>query len=1209
MADSNGSHIAKLIEHLTLLGDSDDAPSRAEMLMREQMRSVEDPRAFVQEVTQQLKTAAIHPINRLSALWCVATFCRTRAQASEDLADIDLAINVRQVLLSSITRDDPSWSDEMVNLGNDQLVKFSMSGRKEDLQSSIDLFRDALGATETPLGRSKCLRRLGDALIAKFEKYGLLADLDLSIEKLQASLELLPKDFRYRDARLQALGHAWQLRYNATSVREDLEQSKRAYQGAIEETEQSDLDRAQTLAALGDVLYHMFTDRAQERSTPGSVDARHQDDSKEADALHKAIEVLQKSLDMTTPGFPARRSRVSLLGYACKGRYELNGSETDLENAIKAFEEALRLAPKGFHDLHVYHELLGHLYAESHRKSGTFNQLQLAIDHYNNFLESTQDDHASRALDLFTIGDLYFTRFQSTGDLKDLDMLIMLSERGLGLSGANEAVRRSLFSSLANGYVLRHKHVGASADIDAAIRASLEGLKISSESDGIEILLFMSLGMAYDLRYGHTRLVGDLDLGIQNLQEAHELVTKATTKDISMANAALSNLANAYRTRFSMTEQVSDIDRAIELLQDATETETTLYRPELHKNLSDSLLLRYSSTQNPSDLERALVTVDEALKRTPQNHPFRPRLVASLAAELRRDQLSSPGALNENTSEELLQEVLNHPTSSPSLKLRIGHQLMRQYVSERSLRLAYKTAVEVVSSIPLLVPQSLESSDKQRLIINAVGMASDAAAISLLTGNSPYEAIRLLELGRGVIQTSLNIVRADVSELQAEHPHLAQSFTELQDKLDAPISLKKPSGTMSLETWTRQASARYNASRDLDGLLFKIRQLPTFERFLLGPSEGEILAAAHSGPIVIVNASEFRCDALIVLSDGIRPLWLPRLLPRDIEMHARDLDAHRISIVLLEWLWKVIAKPVLAVLGYEQTPPGDTWPRICWIPTGLLTKFPIHAAGLYRQDDVNNTNTSLLDRAISNYSSSIRTLVEGRQTRKRPDQSSKPKVAAFIGAQHGLLLPYVGLEKRMVTGIYEKMNLQVLQPAPHRLDVLSVLNQCDIFHFAGHGKADSYDPSRSALQLSDEPLTVDSLYKINHRHRKPFLAYLSACGTGQNNNTELIDEGVHLIAACQLAGFQNVIGTLWQVDDQSSVDVAVDTYDWMRKHDMNQERLSEGLHHACRSLRARWVQESSAFRGPCTRDVFEYQDGSPTPVAPLHWVPYVLYGY
>jgi len=67
------------------------------------------------------------------------------------------------------------------------------------------------------------------------------------------------------------------------------------------------------------------------------------------------------------------------------------------------------------------------------------------------------------------------------------------------------------------------------------------------------------------------------------------------------------------------------------------------------------------------------------------------------------------------------------------------------------------------------------------LLIEVSGLGSEAAAIALMAEKSTYEAIRLLELGRGVIIGSLNDIRADISDLQDKYPRLAEEFIKLQD--------------------------------------------------------------------------------------------------------------------------------------------------------------------------------------------------------------------------------------------------------------------------------------------------------------------------------------------------------------------------------------------------------------------------------------------
>ena len=67
------------------------------------------------------------------------------------------------------------------------------------------------------------------------------------------------------------------------------------------------------------------------------------------------------------------------------------------------------------------------------------------------------------------------------------------------------------------------------------------------------------------------------------------------------------------------------------------------------------------------------------------------------------------------------------------------------------------------------------------------------------------------------------------------------------------------------------------------------------------------------------------------------------------------------------------------------------------------------------------------------------------------------------------------------------------------------------------------------LRLEDwkeDPLRVADLQTMNLRQHSPFLAYLSACGTGEMKENRLVDESIHLISAYQLAGFSHVIGTL-----------------------------------------------------------------------------------
>lgn len=66
------------------------------------------------------------------------------------------------------------------------------------------------------------------------------------------------------------------------------------------------------------------------------------------------------------------------------------------------------------------------------------------------------------------------------------------------------------------------------------------------------------------------------------------------------------------------------------------------------------------------------------------------------------------------------------------------------------------------------------------------------------------------------------------------------------------------------------------------------------------------------------------------------------------------------------------------------------------------------------------------------------------------------------------------------------------------------------------------------------------------------------------------DEIIHLIDACQPAGFRHVVGTLWEVNDESCVDVARITYEIMRDTGLTDESVNHGLHAASLYLRDTW---------------------------------------
>ena len=129
---------------------------------------------------------------------------------------------------------------------------------------------------------------------------------------------------------------------------------------------------------------------------------------------------------------------------------------------------------------------------------------------------------------------------------------------------------------------------------------------------------------------------------------------------------------------------------------------------------------------------------------------------------------------------------------------------------------------------------------------------------------------------------------------------------------------------------------------------------------------------------------------------------------------------------------------------------------------------------------------------------------------------------------------------------------------PSAKRVLQALPEYGIAHFACHGVSE-LDPAYSHLLLkrstSHEALTTEAVDELSVKDiaalKLPVarLAYLSACSTAQSTSPLLADEVTHIVSAFHIAGFVNVIGTLWPSQDVACQKMGVDFYSTLSRTD------------------------------------------------------------
>ena len=361
--------------------------------------------------------------------------------------------------------------------------------------------------------------------------------------------------------------------------------------------------------------------------------------------------------------------------------------------------------------------------------------------------------------------------------------------------------------------------------------------------------------------------------------------------------------------------------------------------------------------------------------------------------------------------------------------------------------------------------------------------------------------------------------------------------------------------------------------------------------------------------------SRFRSDVFLIRHESISVLELPLLKHSDLQTYfqlflealpmATKVRLHHQANgkmkKVLEWLWDVAVGPVFEELGFTAMPPeGSAWPRVWWIGSGLLNLLPLHAAGY---DDTSDSTKNALDRVISSYATTIKSLAYARENAPETSalQVQNAVLVSMPETPEQTSLPFAKAEVEILQTLLPSQCPSItvrVVPNPTRDNVLSAVKNAQILHLSCHGFG-ATDPSQSMLLLNDwktSPLIVSDL--TSAKIQLPQFAYLSACHTSSSRDLNLLDESIHLSSGVQLAGYPSVIGSLWQVNDKYSAELVRDVYTRILggRYHFDIRQSAEALHHAVRALRMK--TRTTAVPG-LARTV---------PSDPLSWAPYIHLG-
>jgi hypothetical protein len=641
------------------------------------------------------------------------------------------------------------------------------------------------------------------------------------------------------------------------------------------------------------------------------------------------------------------------------------------------------------------------------------------------------------------------------------------------------------------------------------------------------------------------------------------------------------------------------------------------YRALCLSNLGNVLQTRFGHTSDLADLDRAVEVGKQAVAAIPADHPYRAGRLSNLGNALRIRFERTRVLADLDWAMEVSRGAALMGTAPASVRT----QAARSWGAWAATRQDWGQAVEgyatAVNLLGLVAPRSVSRGDQEHQLSELTGLGSDAAACCLQAGQVE-RAVELWEQGRGVLFSQALDTRTDLTRLTEQHPKLAERFTRLRDELDSAPDLDGVAGLAGTGNTIRAGGGdsavrgdidrRRDLAKQFDQTITEIRSRSGFDRFLLPPPVSELLPAAAHGPVVLVNVSDIRSDALILTATGVEVVPLPGLSPpavRDqVEAFMTTLEnAQNLGVdpqvraraeaqlgQRLGWLWTTITGPVLDRLGITGRPrPGQRWPRVWWCPSGLLAFLPLHAAGRHDTRFDPDPDT-VIDRVISSYTPTIRALGHARRPRTAgarvasaptgvspaPGGAGRVVVVAMPHTPAAGDLPGAAAEAELLRSLLPGQVKMLDGPQATHNSVTAVLPRFPWAHFACHGSSDPANPSASHLLLNDyqrRPLTVVDVTRL--RLDRAELAFLSACSTARTG-TQLADEAIHLAAAFQLAGYRHVIATLWPIGDRPAVRIATDIYPTLVAND-TADTAAEALHAATRRLRAIQLDRPSTW--------------------------------
>ncbi|KAF9062589.1 CHAT domain-containing protein [Rhodocollybia butyracea] len=1137
-----------------------------------------------------------HP-NRSDSLNGFANALSQRFGQTGDPETLEESIQCYREALELRPAPHPKRSSSLINLGWTLNIRFNHMGDFKDLEESVHWNREALELCPAPHPNwSMLLNNLAVALSTRFEQQGKFENLEESIQCHREALWLRPSP------------HPTDLIHSQTADFENLEESIQYDREALELRPAPHPDRPDSLNNLAAALFTQFNRKG------------------DLENLEESIQCHREALELVPAPHPSRAVSLNNLAAALSTRFDQKGDFENLEESIQCHKEALELRPAP----HPYRpDVLSNLaiaLSTRFEEKGGYEDLKESIQCHREALELVPAPYLYWSALLNNLANALFREFELKGDLMKLEESIQWHRQALKLRPAAHPYQHDSLNNLAAALCTRFEQKGDFENLEESIQYQREALQLRPAPHPRQSESLNSLGKTLHIQFEQKGDFENLEESIQCLKEALELRLAPHPNRPD----SLNNLAISLFRQFAQKGDFEILEESIQCHREALEL-----RPAPHpcwplslNNLAIALYTRFKRRGDFENLEEFIQYHRKALELFPAPHPDWSVSLNNLANALFTcfETTGDFEKLEESIASYLLPASPSDPAHIPSPSFIFTHleaamkafcvaidTLSSSSLAQFSSGLAWATnshsshpsALEAyehtIALLPRLATLDLHLQACQDALRRSDGLAHNAASCTISAG-SLEQAIEFLEEARGVFWSQLLHLCTPLDHLQSKAPELAKKLRGLSIALEQGsfrnVSLVVDSNQKQRMTMEQEATHFCHLNEEWDCTLEEVRNLDGFENLLLPKPFHELKRAAINRHIVILNASKYGCDGLILTEHGITHVPFPNITLENAILLGHLLQlalslggtyshiSDEIHLMLQPMLDEVALLPdtthsyipdeihkALRSLSDQLKPkkahfqhhlvPGTRPEIIQYILASLwftIVHPVIETLGLQRSDSPpriwwcptgpfaflpihaagiydfsGNSQVETSDYMISSYTPTLSPLLAHAS-----QLNDSFKMLAIVEPSG---LDYTLEELTRIRKWVLPKHLIALRvpesPAATVEDVLSHISKASIAHFACHGTQNNEKPLESALQVL--PGDDVQISKIMGLHLNASLAFLSACETATGDR-KVPDETVHIAAAMLFAGFRSVVGTMWAIRDSDAPDVVDSVY-------------------------------------------------------------------